>query len=427
VPLLANHSAMTRSPLFRAEAVRAAGDISFGSPIALLPKSWWALTGFFALFGAATITFLATATFPRKESAAGILRYSQGELRITAPRPGIVTAIHVRDGQTVAAGDLLAYVNTEQLLALGEVYDARVAAAVARQRRMLEDRLAGLNASEPLQAASLRERAAGIDAQLVELEADRVSRARTLRIAVDSMAGTETLANQGVYSAEQRRAKQTAMLQVEQTLIEVRSQIAGLLSQRTDLALQLARLPVDIGQTRASILQELAGIEAKTAEATAQNGFALIARAAGVVTALQTQLGQPVDPSRPLMTIVPSGSELQAELYVPSRAAGFIAEGQVVRLLYDAFPYTRFGPGFGTIGAISTAVLRPEEVGAAVTVKEPVYRVVVTLKAAAMQGYGRMMPLQSGMALTADILLEDRSFLDLLLDPLRAATRRTLG
>ena len=127
------------------------------------------------------------------------------------------------------------------------------------------------------------------------------------------------------------------------------------------------------------------------------------------------------------MTIVPSGSELQAELYVPSRAAGFIAEGQVVRLLYDAFPYTRFGPGFGAIAAISTAVLRPEEVGAAVKVTEPVYRVVVNLKAAFMQGYGRMMPLQSGMALTADILLEDRSFLDLLLDPLRAATRRTLG
>ena len=64
---------------------------------------------------------------------------------------------------------------------------------------------------------------------------------------------------------------------------------------------------------------------------------------------------------------------------------------------------------------------------AAVKVTEPVYKILVTLDATAMQAYGKTIPLQSGMALTADVLLEDRTFLDLLMDPLLAARGRILG
>ena len=417
----------TSASLFRGAAVRAAADVSFGAPIALMPWSWWGLSSFFLAIALAAVTFLATATFPRKENAPGIVRYSNGEIRTTAPRPGIVTAIHVHEGQQVARGDLLAFVTTEQRLAQGDVHDARILAAVLRQHDMLERRLAALDQSEPLQAASLRERSGGIANQLVELAADRIGRAKRLKLARDNLAGAETLAAQGVYSAEQRRARQQQMMAYEQSVTDLNTQTIGLESQRTDFLLQLARLPVDTAQTRASIMQELAALEEKRAEAVAQNGFALVARASGIVTSLQVQLGSPVDPAKPLMTIVPSDSVLQAELYIPSRAIGFIAEGQDVRLLYDAFPYTRFGPGFGRVTAISTAVLRPEEVAAAVKVAEPVYKVVVALRSPVMAAYGRVLPLQSGMALSADILLEDRSFLDLLLDPLRAAGGRTLG
>ena len=392
-----------------------------------MPWSWWALSGFFLVVTTATLVFLATATFPRKESAAGILRYSNGEIRVTAARAGIVTAIHVREGQRVTAGDLLAFVTTEQRLAQGDVYDAQIQVAVARERVMLEQRLAALNLSEPLQASSLKERISGISQQLKEFAGDRVGRAKRLQLARDSLRDTEMLVAQGIYGAEYRRARQQQMLAQEQSVTELNAQIMSLESQRMDLSLQLVRLPSDIAQTRSSILQSLAGLEEKLADANAKTGFALIARVTGVVTTLQVQLGNPVDPMKPLMTIVPADSVLQAELYVPSRAIGFIAKGQTVRMLYDAFPYTRFGPGFGTVVQVSSAVLLPEEVTAAVKATEPVYRTVVTLQSTAMLAYGHRLPLQSGMALTADILLEDRSFLDLLLDPVRAASARTLG
>jgi membrane fusion protein len=115
---------------------------------------------------------------------------------------------------------------------------------------------------------------------------------------------------------------------------------------------------------------------------------------------------------------------LVAELYVPSRAIGFIAPGQRVRLLYDAFPYQRFGPSYGTVQSVSGSVLAPQEVTAAISLAEPVYRVLVTLEAQSIQAFGHPQRIQSGMSLTADIVLEQRSFAEFLLEPLLAMRGR---
>ena len=414
-------------PLFRHQAVSAVSRSEFGTPVALIPRSWWLLFGFLLVFSVCTIAFLATATFPRKESAAGVLRHSLGEIRIAAPRSGIVRALYVADRQAVKAGDPLVFITTEQRLADGEVYDARVLAALERERLTLERRLAALDASQPLQERALRQHIQGIEEQLVQLDASRISKIQQTALATQSADGGELLARQGALPIEQARTRRQTALMAQQAVADVMGQIASLKSQSLEATLQLAHLPADIEQTRASILTAIEALEEKRAAAAAQNGFTLVAQTDGVVTALQIRAGQPVDTVKPLLAIIPDGSQLRAELYVPSRAIGFVKEGQVVRLLYDAFPYTRFGPGFGTIVELTTTVLAPSEVSAAINVTEPVYRVVANLRDNAMMAYGQQVPLQSGMALTADILLENRSFLEMLFDPLLAARGRVLG
>jgi membrane fusion protein len=168
-------------------------------------------------------------------------------------------------------------------------------------------------------------------------------------------------------------------------------------------------------------------LEEKRAGADAQTGFVLRAAGAGRVTALQANPGQPADPAKPLMTLVPADSELRAEIYVPSRAIGFVRPGQRVRLLYEAFPHERFGAAYGAIDEIAATVLKPEEASTPLSLREPVYRLTVKPDRVTVRAYGADLPLLAGMALTADIILEERSFLDLLLDPLRAARGRIIG
>ena len=74
---------------------------------------------------------------------------------------------------------------------------------------------------------------------------------------------------------------------------------------------------------------------------------------------------------------------------------------------------------------VSASVLTPAEVSAAVQVQEPVYRVVAALDAQSLRAFGAQVPLQPGMALTADVILEERSFAEWLLEPLLALRGRS--
>jgi membrane fusion protein len=139
---------------------------------------------------------------------------------------------------------------------------------------------------------------------------------------------------------------------------------------------------------------------------------------AGRVTALQVTLGANPNPNMPLMVIVPADGMLQAEIYIPSRAIGFVKPGQEVRLLYEAFPYQRFGAYRGRVVTVSQAILAGSDVPAVIGAKEPVYRAVVALERQTIDAEGQTVALQAGGELTANIILDRRKLIDWILSPL---------
>jgi membrane fusion protein len=413
--------------LFRNEAVAAMTDLDWGRPISAMPPAWWWLSAFFAALALGIGTFLATATIVRKEPAMGVLSLSDGELRVVPARVGIVRQVYVQEGDLVEEGAPLALISTEQELAGGAVVDARVMKAIDDEQAMLMAQLDALDRASPLGERAMAERLQGIENQIDDLRHGMPGREERVALAKQALDAGQTLLDKGVTTATDMRQRRSDFLAQQQSLWELKTQIAQLSGQAAETEASLAKLPSDAAQTRASIQQQMVALEEKRAQADAQHGYVLNAAVAGKVTALQAAPGQPADPTKPLMTLIPAESRLEAQIYVPSRAIGFIAPSQRVRLLYDAFPHERFGAAYGRVLQISATVLKPEEVADAVPVKEPVYPVTVTLDRASITAYGKDIPLRSGMALTADILLEERSILDLLLDPLLAARGRILG
>jgi membrane fusion protein len=95
-----------------------------------------------------------------------------------------------------------------------------------------------------------------------------------------------------------------------------------------------------------------------------------------------------------------------------------------VRLLYDAFPYQRFGSHVAHIGSISRVAIAGTETGAPFNIEEPVYRVTALLERQQIDAYGEPTRLHPGMTLVANLVLERQSFLDWILNPLRAVAKR---
>jgi membrane fusion protein len=137
-------------------------------------------------------------------------------------------------------------------------------------------------------------------------------------------------------------------------------------------------------------------------------------------------VGRPADPRQLQLSILPDGSTLRAELFVPTRAAGFVRKGQRVRLLYEAFPYQNFGTYGGRIVQVSRTVLTPADAAGPIELRQPAYRVTVSLDRPDVDAYGEKMPLQPDMLLNADIILDSRALMSWILNPLLGAGARAM-
>jgi membrane fusion protein len=115
-----------------------------------------------------------------------------------------------------------------------------------------------------------------------------------------------------------------------------------------------------------------------------------------------------------------SGEALQAELQVPPSGAGRLRTGQVVKLLYEAFPYQRYGVRYGKVRWVSPAATREAERPAATGEPErPTFRAFVDLDDDGILVDGERRPLRAGMGGSARIVLGKRSLFSYALGPIR--------
>jgi membrane fusion protein len=88
-----------------------------------------------------------------------------------------------------------------------------------------------------------------------------------------------------------------------------------------------------------------------------------------------------------------------------------------VVLRYDAFPYERFGQYRGKIVDIGQNVWTQGERVGPLSAKEPVYRVDVALDSQRVNALGQEFALRPGMLVNADLLLERRTLLEWIFEP----------
>lgn len=404
--------------LFRQEALdhqrhRLLGDVLVYRPITQRALAWT-----FIAIAAFIVSFLFWGEYARKETVHGILVPDRGVAMVYARTAGTVVKINVAENQIVAEGEPLFTVLVEQSTQGGGLADSATLEVIARRKVEIaaQIRLAQENAQFDRQ--SLTAQIASISEEIEHLERQRKIQIQLTQLNEQDLQAGEQLRRSGTLAETEYRKRAEAYLNNDQREADLARQIA---SRRNDLAqarTKLEQLPVTtedhLAQLRASALdldQQATAIERNRA-------YVVSAPIAGQVTALQVTLGANPDPRMPLMAIVPAGGILQAEIYIPSRAMGFVKPDQEVRLLYDAFPYQRFGAYRGRVVRVSQAILASSDVPAVISAKEPVYRAVVALEKQTIEAEGQIIPLQSGGQLTANIILDRRTLIEWILSPL---------
>jgi membrane fusion protein len=417
--------------LFRQEVIEAKRGEWLGSIIVATPLSRWALTTLALILAAAIMLFLLLGHYTRRETVTGQLVPNRGVLTVAAPGVGTVTRLLVRGGQHVEAGDALLELSSKQdSTALGDTYTL-VAQQLDIQRARLRSDLANQNQLATQQADALRAKVVLLQAQLKQIDGQLALQQQQVSSNQQLLARIKPLGVKGYVSAVQIQQQTTAVLNAQAQYKQLRRQQLEARQQLDSADQQLAQLPLDEATKRNDTERQLAALTQSIAQNEQQRAVVLHAPRAGVVSTVLLKPGQMVSAGQPLLSILPAGSLMQAQLLVPSRAIGFIEPGSRVVMRYQAFAYQKFGQQYGHVTDISRSALSPADVATLIGERpqtaQPMYRVQVALDSQHVLAYGKPEPVRPGMALEADILIDRRRLIEWVFEPLYGMAHHLAG
>ena len=389
-----------------------------------------------------------------------------GRVKLIQPfETGVIRAIHVHDGQSVKAGDVLIELDPTMTEAEQEHIRSDLIAAqldVARLRAALSDSdnpqsqfHPPIGASEALvamqrqfltrQTEEYRAKLSSLDRQREQKEAER----DTIAATISKLEADEPIIRQRV---DIRKTLADRELGSKLTYLEI---LQLLTENERDTAIQQSRLDeanaalAAVIETRAQAVAEfhrtlfgdLAEAERKAAGLAGDLVRAeqrtklqqLTASVDGVVQQLSVHtVGGVVTAAQQLAIVVPSDATLEVEAMISNRDIGFVHVGQGAQIKVDTFNFTRYGLLHGRVLNVSQDAIvrdapsdktRDRSVDPGSTSSEPKdqqlsYTARVSLDRTKIAVEDTLANLSPGMAVTVEVKTGSRRIISYLLSPL---------
>ncbi len=332
---------------------------------------------------------------------------------------GLVSDIYVSPSTRVAQGaalfrldrDLSLASDGQQRPAFDEhMRDEQLRASEAQYSQRKADLSAQLEAAR-LAARSRRAEISAADEQLTQNRQLSEEAGRKLA-RLKSVSDYITADRIELASADTHQAK-VAVAQSVARHQQLSADLGAAISAQTGLSAQLKEL-------EARRERELQDIRVRF-EQTRQDAT-ISAPKAGIVTFSGLVAGRTLAPDD-VALVISTGEKgtLRAALRIPSRRRGFVREGQIVRLKFDAFPYAKFGSYAARIDSISRTTVRSAISPAGASAPRSPdgdYMAWATLSGDKFTFERQHFDILPGMTATASIVIERRTIAEWVLAPL---------
>jgi hemolysin D len=388
-----------------------------------------------------------------------------GRTKVIQPaETGVVRAIHVRDGATVRAGDVLIELDpTISGAELDHVKADLVAAQldIARLRAALAPgdpitafvppigaSLQAIELHRQFLASQMAEQASKLselDRQLAQKKAESETIGATISKLDATIPLLEERVNVRKYLYDKAIGSKIIYLTEAQDLVGQQHDILVQQSRQREAeaataTLAQARAKAE-AEFRRTLYDDLSKVEQRAA-GLAQDAIKaeqkaklqiLTAPVDGVVQQLAVHtIGGVVTPAQTLAAVVSLNPDFEIEAMISNRDIGFVVPGQTVAIKIDTFNFTRYGLLDGRVLSISRDSItrdrreegaREQPGGAETASSEPkgqelIYAARVSLDRTAMMIEGRTVQLSPGMAVTVEIKTGSRRIISYLLSPL---------
>jgi membrane fusion protein len=379
------------------------------------PPHWLVRGLALLLIGLFVVALVLAAVIRLPETVASpfVLVPERGTDPVRASRGGVVTKVAFRGAEPVAQGDTLFLIQSapfgDRSTELGaleeELSGARV--KIENARREFESQR---RADEAEQSR--------LSARVAELEQITSFRRRQHALTKELLAQYEELLANGFSSRAESIVRELEANRVAADLAQAQLELAEAKASTEKLRHEMAMRAIRQEELERSARESSAKAEIRAATLRAEVGtkgpsaLEVAAPCSGVVLRSRVKAAGAVVAEGDLLgEIACSGETLEAELEVPPSGAGRLEAGQAVKLLYDAFPYQRYGVRFGKLRWVSPGAIRESD--------RTVFRALVDLDEDAIPVDGRPRPLLAGMGGSARVVIGRRSLLAYAFEPIR--------
>ena len=356
-----NLTMLKRKTLFRQEAIENLTVRQYGTVILTRPVSHVILTGVFITLALMLIAFFAFFETTRKATIQGMLIPTGGVTKVFSGQIGVIKEIHIKEGQLVQEGGILFVVSSERSTSDQRSTEVLISELLAERRDSFRTELLQAKEQATHRRAALQQRAQDLQTEIKRLDSQALIQLQRIAMSQQTVARFAQLKATNYISAAQLQEREAELLDQKQRLLEIerirsatRRDLASTLAEDQDIKVQALRDENALRRNASTLEQDLTENEARRENPVR-------ARQNGTITAITVNLGQTVGTATPLASILPEGDRLQAEMYVPSSAIGFIKPGMTALLRYRAFPYQKFGQHPARVREVANTSVRPEE------------------------------------------------------------------
>ena len=407
------------SSLFRKEAIEHQHQGLRGEVLVLPRLSHAILVGFIVFWCVLLVIWLSLSSYARKETVEGWIEPSEGVIKVYSEGDGVITDVLIEEGELVEANQALVIVNGDRLLTDGSQLEVTILAEYKKQEALIQAQIQREQLTYVTRRQNLEQQIKTAEQDLDLIENQLITMRKRVELISNQLSDVERLVGKGhatTLEKNQIEEEHLSLVSDFQTLERNKLNQANHLRQ---LQGDLALMPADQANKMDQLYSDQSLVKTELAKIHAQQAYVIKASKTGIVNNLIAKEGVRPNTRTPLFSLIPADAKLIVHLLLPVRAAGFVVEGQTIDIRYDAFPFQKFGLYSGKITKVSKAVILPAELAdSPITNTEPVYKVYAELDSPNVMAFQEEVPLRSGMTLSADIQLENRSIFQWLLEPI---------
>ncbi|MBF0284679.1 MAG: HlyD family efflux transporter periplasmic adaptor subunit [Magnetococcales bacterium] len=389
----------------------------------------WTLRGSIHIIFAIVMAFMVYSFWAKKDQlVTAPLTLKRESATIEAVDGGLVTRVHVREGDRVNALDPLVDVQKTQVRARSEGesletqrLDLEKTIEQATKEYLHSKRQLDLALSNVAKDQSLLTKQLEKAQDTVRTLENKVAQAR------ENFAKEDRLfKSKDITKADHDRAR-NAVDDVEKALRDAKVEVDKL--QVSLSALSEEKIKNDIAQNEQrykdqsdrqkrelerveKLIKEEQGMLGGVSREGSQTSYQ--STLTGMVSQVHVKSGNMINGGEPMVTLIKESAALEAQVLVMNKDIGRLKKGQIVQIKYFAYPYQEYGIPTGVISDIAT---RPGGGKGAGNESMYVVRVALNEETIALRGE-KPRPLEIGLEGFAEIKTGEKRFIELMFSPI---------